>query len=51
MFEDMREEMAKQHDLTDREREQGAYDRENASCEREVMKHLNDQLYAQITAL
>ena len=50
MFADMKEEMAKQHALFDRESEQATLDRENAAREREL-EHLKDQLLAQITAL
>ena len=51
MFADMRKEMVKQQALFDRERKQAAYDQENTTREWEEMKHLNDQLLIQITAL
>jgi len=43
--------MAKQHALFNREREQAAHDQENTVREREELKRLNDQLFAQITTL
>jgi len=46
MFADMKEEMAKQQTLFEREQEQATHDRENAASEREELKHLNDQLLA-----
>ena len=51
MFADMKEEMTKQQTLFDREREQAAHDRENTAREQKELKHLNDQLLAQIIAL
>ena len=51
MFADMKEEMAKQQALFDRERELSEQDLENTAREREEMKCLNDQLLAQITTL
>ena len=50
MFVDMKKEMAKQQALFDREWEQAVIDRDNVAREREELKHLNDQLLAQITA-
>ena len=41
--------MAKQQTLFDREREKAVHDQENSAYEREEMKRLNDQLFAQIT--
>jgi len=44
MFADMKEEMAKQQALFDRDQEQVTLDRENATYKQEELKHLNDQL-------
>ena len=44
-------EMAKQQALFDCEREQAALDRDNTAREREELRHLSDQLLAQITTL
>ena len=51
MFAEVREEMEKQQALFDRDREQEVHDQENAVREREEIKHLNDQLFVQITTL
>jgi len=51
MFADMKEELTKQQALFDCEWEQAEHDREHAAREREEMKHLNDQLPAQIAIL
>ena len=51
MFVDMKEEMAKEQILFDREQEQAEGDREDAASEQEEIRCLNDQLLAQITIL
>ena len=51
MFADIKEELVKQQALFDHQREQAKQDQEHAAREREKMKHLNDQLLAQITVL
>ena len=51
IFTDMKEEMAKQQSLFDREREQASLDLESVTCEWEELKYVNDQLLARIIAL
>jgi len=51
MFINMKEDMAKQQAMFDRECEQAENDWENMARERKEMKYLNDQLLAQFTDL
>ena len=51
MLADMKEQMKKRQDRSDRDREHAALGRENVIREQEALKKLNDQFQTQIVAL